>query len=452
MLQSPSDWLPILTKRLDLQRPRVELLRSYTNGKPPMPEMGANTRAAWLQFQRKACTNYGGLAVEALANRIVPNGITVGSDPESPAVIAARQIWRDNYMDIAVAEFVRDYLTCSTGYLAIGADDSGPVITREMPEQFYAAADPLHAWKARAAVKVWRDLDLGQDFAYVWVHGQGQSFARPSRYETGALITTSVGDWMPLGEPNEYDGAPPIIIAQRLGGVGFFEAHTDVIDRINMGKLNRLVITAMQAFRQRGLKSADGKPLPDKDEDDNAIDYGKVFEPAPGALWELPEGIEVWESEAVDIRPLLEGEKTDLRDFAAALQLPIATLIPSGENQSAEGAANAKEGLYFQAKNEITRIKIGLEVALVHALEVAGIELDGQTIDVGFSPPDRTSMSERYAAAAAAKAAGQSQKSILRDILGMSPDQIKQEESDRAAEQLGNLVFAEQVTGGATVA
>jgi len=439
MPTTPTEWLPVLTKRLEARRARIDLLRSYVDGNPPLPEMGNNTRAAWDAFQKKACTNYGGLAVEALANRITPNGITIGDDADD-TVIIARRIWRDNHLDIVIGEAIRDYLTCSVGYLVIGTDPAGPVVTSQPPEQFYAATDPLRRWRTRAAVKVWTDIDDGMDYAYVWTAGEGQRFARETKPSSFAK-----DEWKASAPADTFDGPPPVIVMERIGGLGFFEAHTDVIDRINAGKLNRLVITAMQAFRQRALTAKDGAALPDVDPDGNTIDYTKVFEPAPGALWELPEGIEVWESAAADIRPLLDGEKTDLRDFAAALQLPIATLIPSGENQSAEGAANAKEGLYFQASNEITRIKVGLESMLVTALRVAGAELSpDQTVAVGFRPPDRTSMSERYAAAAAAKAAGQSQKSILRDILGMSPDQIAQEEADRADEQLSAAVFADQ--------
>ncbi|MCF3941329.1 hypothetical protein [Gordonia tangerina] len=44
--------------------------------------------------------------------------------------------------------------------------------------------------------------------------------------------------------------------------------------------------------------------------------------------------------------------------------------------------------------------------------------------------------SQKYAAAAQAKAAGESWASIARNILGYSPDQIRQDELDRAQEQL----------------
>jgi hypothetical protein len=199
-----------------------------------------------------------------------------------------------------------------------------------------------------------------------------------------------------------------------------------------LGKLQRLVITAMQAFRQRATKGG----LPQEDEDGNSIDYSKIFEPAPGALWDLPEGIDIWESEQTDIRPMLEGEKADARDFAAVTRTPISVFIPEGANQSAEGAASAKEGQVFQAKDEISRLTVGLAVAIVYALRVEGVDLGADTVSVLWEPPEHVSMAEKFAAAAQAKAAGLSLRTIQRTILGMGPDEIALEEADRADELL----------------
>lgn len=132
MATTPEEWLPILTERLDARLTRIALLRSYANGNPPLPEMGDNTRASWILFQKKAVTNYGGLAVEALANRITPNGITIGSDDANTAVLTARRIWRDNRMNITVAEAVRDYLVTSIGYLVNGVDSSGRAVITQV--------------------------------------------------------------------------------------------------------------------------------------------------------------------------------------------------------------------------------------------------------------------------------------------------------------------------------
>lgn len=444
MPSTPAEWLPILAKRLDDRYPRIAWLRSYASNSPPMPEMGENVRASWVAFQRKACTGYGGLAVDSLANRIVPNGVRVGDSEENEIVEAARRIWRDNRLDVTFADAIKDYLTCSIGYLVDGAAGDSAVISREIPEQFIAAPDPLKPWKARAGLKVWRDPDDGMDYAYVWVPGVRQKFARKSQLDNKTLITrASAGGWV-AGQVEPYQGDPPIVILERHAGLGLFEPHIPVIDRINLGKLQRLVVTAMQAYRQRALKVEATKNgqggLPETDDDGNAIDWAKVFEPAPGALWDLPEGIDIWESQQTDIRPLLEGEKTDARDFAAVTRTPISVFIPEGENQSAEGAFNAKEGQINQAKDEIARIQPGLSVAMVYALQIEGVDLGGQTVQVTFTRPDHVSLTEMYAAAAQAKAAGESWKSIARKILGYTPDEIRAEEAEQRRNNVSQLL------------
>ena len=439
MTGTPDYWLPILAARLDARYPRVALLRDYGNGRAPLPEMGKNLKASWLAFQKKARTDYGGLCIGSLADRIRENGILVGKDAESVESAAARRVWRDNRMDVQLADVINDYLTCGVGYLVVGNDAGAAVMTRELPEQFYAATDPLRPWKARASIKIWRDVDAGADFAQVTVPGMRQKYARKSYTDVSPAVLrmTAAGGWEAVGDPEIFDGPPPVIVFERQGGQGLFEPHLDVIDRINLGKLQRLVTTAMQAFRQRALK-ADPKSggLPREDAEGNEIDYAKVFEPAPGALWELPEGIDVWESQQTDIRPLLEGEKADARDFAAVTRTPMDVFQPGGENQSAAGAQNSTSPQIALAENEIARLKPCLEVALVYALRIEGVDLAGQTVDVSFVPPAYVSIGEKYAAAAQAKTAGMTWDMIARTILGWSPEQIAQDSSARAGDAL----------------
>lgn len=442
MATTPVEWLPILTKRLDDRAPRVKLLRDYGNGRAPLPEMGKNTKASWVAFQKKARTDFGGLCIGSLADRIRVNGITVG-DAESVESDQARRIWRDNRMDVQLADMVEDYLTTSVGYLVVGAGSNGAVITREEPELFYAAPDPLRPMKARAAVKVWRDADALLDFALVWAPGARQLFSRPSASTDGVLIRRASGEWVARADVEVYDGDVPVFIFERKSGQGLVEPHLDVIDRINLGKLQRLVTTAMQAYRQRAIKG----DLPEKDESGNPIDWAKTFEPAPGALWDLPEGIDIWESSPTDIRPLLDGETQDARDFAAVTRTPISVFVPDGANQSAEGAANATAGQVAQAENEIDRLEPGIEVALVYALRIEGVDLPPDvTVDVFFQPPAYVSLSEKYAAAAQAKAAGVPIKTIMRTILGYSPEQIATADQERAEEQLAAAVLVAAAT------
>ena len=436
---TPAEWLPILTDRLDKQVKDIERPRRYAHGKPDLPEMGKNLKASWERFQKKSRTDYGGAAVRSLRNRIRFNGFRIGDTDDHPALPIARRIARNNRLSIQIKKAVGDAIETKVGYLTVRLSSTGDVMMRrEKPEQFYGEPDPETPWRAVATVKVWRDRIRKKDYARVSAAGASQLFWRDSENGSGTEVDKAAGSTWEAAEaaPQIVDGSASVAILDVDGP--FLGPHMDTIDRINLGKLQRLVTTAMQAFRQRAVRAREGSGgLPAEDEQGNTINWSVVFEPAPGALWELPEGIDIWESEHTDIRPMLEGEKTDARDFCAASGTPISVLIPDGQNQSAEGAANAKEQQIEQARDIIDMVTPSIEQALVYALQAAGADLsDDATVQVLFAPPEHVSLSERYAAAVQAKAAGLSARTIKRDILGMTPDQIAQDEADAGADML----------------
>lgn len=445
MARTPQEWLSVLASRIDKRRPRIDRLRRYMNGDADLPEMGKNLRASWERFQRKARTNTGGLVIDALAERIVPNGIVVGDDVDSPAAKTARRVWRDNRMDVEFKDAIRNMFGLSIGYLAVGRDENGhAVITSEQPEFMIAATDPIRPWITRAALKAWRDPDDGFDYAYVWLVGGKQLFRRPSMDGDQKQINRVSGDWVTVGELEEYSGRPPIHVFENPDGLGEFEPHIDVIDRINSGILQRLVTVSMQAFRQRALKpDANTGGLSDKDEDGNDINWAQAFEPAPGALWELPDGISIWESQQTDVTPMLSSVKEDFRDLCSSTRTPLAMMMPGGENQTAEGAAFAREGLVLKAHDRIARVSQPLNVTVVEALIIEGVDLEDKSVEVRFEPPAWVSLTEKYAAAAQAKATGLSLKTIMRNIIGMSEVEIAQDEQDRTDEQLSLMMLTQ---------
>ena len=438
MSKTLDQWVTFLTGQMDRERPRIDLLRGYTNGNAPLPEMGPNLRKSWAAFQKKALANSGALIVDTLVERIIPNGILVGDTPDSDLAMQARRIWRDNRMDVAFKDAARDACTVGVGYLleTVGVDGRA-VITRERPEQFYAEPDPLRPWKALAALKTWRSLSEGTDFLVVWVDGVKASYRRPSFDTHDQLVRRVSGKW-DLVDVEYFDGDVPVVILENKDHMGEFEAHTGLIDRINTGILYRLVTMAMQTYRQRALKntSPDGPGLPDEDEAGNQIDYQTIFEPGPGALWELPPGIEIWESQTVDLTPMLSAVKDDWRELAGETHTPVSAMLPDAANQSASGAEMPMQQLVFKAEDRIARFKPAMAVCIVKALRIEGADLEDLTVEVKFMPPATVSMTEKYAAAAQAKAAGEALETIQENILGYSPEQIAQDKQRRAEEQM----------------
>lgn len=450
---TPAEWLPILAKMLDDAQPDVSALRSYVNGNAPLPEMGKNTRATWLAFQRKARTNLGGIACRSHSNRIVLQRVRVGSDDGSPASVAARRIFRDNRLPMVVSSAVWDMLSTRRGYLVAGLKPDGrAVITSEKPEQFYAEPDPLYPWKTRAGIKVFRDVIAETDHAMVWGSGQFQSFQRPSFTLTGAkdrvVRMVNSGGWEPASAPIAVADIP-IWILDRDDGMGLVEPHVDVIDRINLGKLQRLCVTAMQAFKQRAVKG----DLPTVDPVTNQpIDYEAVFEPAPGSMWNLPAEFDIWESQTTDIRPMLDAEKADARDFAAVTGTPVSMLTPDSANQSATGAAATTAQQVDACNADIQRIRLAVAAAVMTALQIEGVDFGEDTVEADFENPAWVTLAEKMDAYSKAIAAGMSPQVAQKLYLGWSPELIEEDDANRrktqARELAASLAGTPVVTSG----
>ena len=453
MARTPEQWLEVLAKRLDARLPYINLMRRYSNGDAPLPEMGRNVRPSWEAFQRKSLTNVGGFVVAARCDRIVYSGVTVAGSVDSVEAKAAARIVRDNRLDVAFSDAVANSQGVGYGYLAVGTDGDGKaVVTSELPELMIVAQDPIQSWRARAALKVWRDLDYGFDHAAVWADGAVHPFRRPSSVNGNLLLMASTGGWLPDGDPVPFGGPFPVFelenevgksasTAPFVGGLSILDSETNLIDSIHHTKLLLDTTMGLQTFRQRAIKiRKDSGGLPDVDPNGNKIDYGLIFEPAPGAMWELPEEVEdIWESQQTSIADMSTALKDKLRLLGAITGAMMPGVASDSENQTAEGARSGKEGLAGKASKFLQRARPVFNGAMVAALRVEGFPAEA-TVDVKFEPTDRVTLAEKMDAASKAIAAGMSIKTVQRDILGWSPDQIAEDERDRRQASAQSLI------------
>jgi hypothetical protein len=441
---TPEEWLKVLCRRMDHRRLGVLMTKSYCDGNAPLPEMSRETKQSWAAFQRRARTNWGELIIDSVVDRIKPLGVTIGGDNQTAKAKQCQQIWRDNRMNSIFKEWLRYGLTFGQSYLTVWKrNGKQTIITSDSPETMIVVTDPLQHWKPIAAMKVWRNIDQARDYAMVWTEGRYQQFTRPTynRIELRVipskwLLNLAEGAWTPVNDGMTSEGPTPIpvVVYNNPGGHGDYESHLDLINRINAGILERLVIQALTAWRQRAIT---GGLLPELDVNGNRIDYEKVFQFAPGALWNLPEGLDLWESAQTDLSSLLSSSKEDIRQLSAVTKTPLPMLMPDNSNTSAEGAKATEAGYLFRCMDRLDEAKFGVESCLDMAFLVDGGTLDDdEHVEMQFANPQLITLQEKYSAALAAHNSGESWKSIERNILGYSPDQIAQDDLDRAQESL----------------
>lgn len=456
MAMSPEQWLTRLAQRMDNGRARLALLRSYLEGCAPLPEGADGLREAYRDFQKKARLNMAELVVEAVGERMINSGFRVGDTNADDD--EARSIWKRNRMQIGASETRNDMLGLGCGYTMVSPGLDGAVITSERPEQILTEHDSRRPDMVRAGLKVWRDDVEMVDTAFLHVPGAVVPFKRDSQTQVNPSlpqdqvrqpIPTVAGGWMPDGAPMSTGlVVVPIVPYMNRGGFGEFETHTDVLDRINFMILQRLVITAMQAYRQRATKG----DLPDVDEAGNLIDYGALFKPGAGSLWRLPEGVELWESQVTDITPILSAAKDDLGHLAAVTRTPVAMLMPDGQNQSAEGASFAKEGLIFKSGDRVNRASAADALTMGIALAIERGEPRPVDCEALYLPVERQSLAERYDAASKAGPAGVPWRTVMTDVLQFPADQVDRMETERASDATLAAAFAPQARAAPTPA
>ena len=430
MALDPKQWMNRLTLAMDNRANRLVALRSYSDGNAPLPEGADGQRDAYKDFQRKARTNFGELVVDAVAERMIPSGFTVGDVTGDDDQI--RKIWKRNRLDTGVADVIRDMLTLSAGYIIVGQDENGlALVTCERPEQVITEQSASRPDQVRAALKVYRDPIEAQDVAFLHLLGFVYTFTRPLVDPLGKPVPLSRihGSWTFTGQLSTGLKFIPVFPFVNRGGLGEFESHIDILDRINWNILQRLVMTAMQAYRQRAIMGE----LPARDSEDNEIDYSQIFKAGAGAIWNIPEGINLWESQQTDFSAILNANKDDIRDLAAVTRTPMATLIPDGANQSAEGAAFAREGLVFKAADRVARATVPLEMALGAALAIEnGSDTIVEDVDVIWLPVERQSLTER--ADAATKAQDLPWRARLEKIWQFNDEEIDEMQMWRASD------------------
>lgn len=434
---SPGWWLHKAARKLEARLPRLQALQDRFEGNPPLPVASESVKEAYRAFQRKSRTNFAELIVEAPRERMQVHGFVTAASDDVEGDEEARRIWDENGLDVESADVHEHMLAMGDGYSIVGPpeeDDGVPIITGEDPRQVVTIHDPVRQRRIRAALKMFHDHDEQVDLAYLYLPGELHVAYREVRRNASNLrvrFSPSTWNWDDDRSAELPDGLMPVVRFRNRRGVGEFEHHVDVLDRINYMVLQRLVIATFQAFRQRAIKG-----LPDRDDAGREIDYTDVFSSEPGALWQVPEGVDFWESATADMTGILAAAKDDIRDLSAVTRTPFPMLSPDAANQAAEGASFTREGLVFKTEDRIKRATEGWKDVMATAFRWLDDEAraDRSKLKVIWGSPERLSLAER--ADASTKAQDVPWRHRMEHIWGFHPSEINEMDAARAQDAL----------------
>ncbi|UAJ78323.1 phage portal protein [Leifsonia sp. ZF2019] len=460
---SPGWWIVKGVKKLNLRLPRLQKLAGYHDGEPPLPvPVGSGASDAFRSFQKKACTNFAELIVGSIRERCAIREIRTAVSADQVDDVAW-QIWKNNGLDVEFSDVLENMLALSDAYMIVGQDEDGEiVITGEDPRQVVTFHNPARQSEVRAAMKVFHDSDEKRDYIYLYLPGERQDdgamsnarrwVAYRDRSGPGKGISFSPSTYVWDDTRGGVDGEElnhpivPVVRFRNRRGIGEFEPHLDVLDRINHKTYNAMVIAAYQAFKQMVIQvDMDGAT----DEDGNELDSipDNVLTTDPGSWIQLPYNSKVFQTAQADMQGIQSAIKDDIRELAAVTRRPLAMFAP--DNESASGAQANVEGLIFATEDKQVRCTSALVDVLYIAFLTLGDEerANKAKITLDWKPASRYAVTDKASAAAQA-VTSLAKRTIMREIWQFGPEQVAQAEAEAADEAL----LAEELTGGGNAA
>lgn len=462
---APGWWLQRLDDRLRTRRWRYDRLLCYYRGDHDLPEGDKRAREAYKQFQRKARSNYMRMVADAVSERLRVVGFMTGGEQDEGSDQDAWRIWQASHLDADQGLVHLSSLIFSDSYVCVGppeVDGLDPVITPEDPRQMIAEVDPVNRRRLRAALKTWVDDVDGLRHAVLYLPDGFHYFKQQIDAETETLRRDVWPYSVSRMDDDRWDREDPGAVENPLGevpvvrfvglptiegeGLGEFEDLMDLQDRINSTILDRLVITKMQAYRQRW---ATGVQTAQTDEEETQDGFGNRQGPAPGLvpgvdlLWavEDPE-VKFGDFEQADLGPILAAVKADVVELATRASLPPTYIQGDIVNASADAIAAIEARLVAKVSDRAFQFGEGWEQVMRLAFSYLG-EPDRISPDasVQWQDPERKSDAQLADAGLKKQQAGVPWRQLMSD-LRYTPQQIDRMEADRMADAMVNALQA----------
>lgn len=441
---SPGWYLWRLHRKLQDRKQTIEDLFARYENRAAVPDVMKAAPGSAEKFYQASRTGLAEMIVKAVKYPLRVQGVRTMAAASRGDLgdEVAEQLFRSSGMSGEIDDVHRVSLIAGSGYAITSIYDGEPSYTAEDPRQVVTLHDPVKQSKIVAAAKFYHDDEASRSVAVLYLPGRvfhavaPQESEQQTQFSTGWAWDKEQGG--ELGIPLPLPGFMPVLRYRNEEGVGDFARHVGLLDRIDHMILQGMTIATIQAYKQRAIK-APLEDLPDEDpETGQKIDYDNVFSSDPGALWKLPETAELWESGNVDLTPVWTGMEKFVQQLSAVTFTPLSMFSPDGMNQSAAGAAFAREGRTYKIEDRHDRFGEMHARALAQLFQLAGDKdrSDWSQIEVVWRPAEKYSLAERGDAMSKYAAGGVPWRTRMIEVGQFTPQQVNRMEAERISDEL----------------
>lgn len=451
---APGWYLKRLSDKLERRRrDTLDDLFARYEGDAPVPSSLRDAPDAARRFFKASRTAFGEMVVKAVKYPLRLQTVQTSADDSETGDDQAWRMVKASGMLVESDDVHRTSLVGGDGYAIVGKYAGKARYTAEDPRQVVTIHDPVVQSIILAAGKFFHHEEDERDYAYLYRPGRVYRAFYARKTARGSVRFSSSWEWDPemggeVGQqlPGNAGDLMPVFRYRNEEGVGEFQRHRDLLDRLDHMVLQGMTIATLQAFRQRAIL-VEPDDMPDEDPDTGEpIDYNDIFTADPGALWKLPATATLWESGNVDLSPVWTGMEKFTQQLSAVTFTPLSMFSPDGQNQSAAGSAFAREGRTFKIEDRQDRYGAvhAQAIAALHRIEGDTSRSNPEDIDVIWRPAERYGLAEKSDAAVKAKASGVPWEAVMRDVWQYSAPQIQAMRTERSSDMMAAALAATQ--------
>lgn len=459
---SPDWWLLRLSGKLMARQRTLDAWWKLYKGEHLLPQGPAKAVQAYLDFQKKARTNFLAGVVDSSVFRLQAIGV---SNAAGDADAAAWRWWQLNKMDSKQKQLFRTVLALGQAYVIVGehpVHKGQPLFSVEHPRECITECDPATG-EVLAGLKVYYD-EMAQEACALLLLPEVRVEYR--RSQAARRFVPSAKGWDPGKVVPHMFGRPQILAFECRPELGEtpepeFERGVPVQDRINLGVLNRMTAARYSAFRQRyvtghrfqtktvmttEIDPVTGLPV----EVPKKVPAGMPFVPDPSSVWVSEgENAHFGEFSQTDLQGYLKSHEADIRDLLVITHTPVYSVITQLINIGTD-TISALDAMHL-AKVREHQVHFGeqFEDMLSLAAVVAGQDRDFAEHEIRWEDPRNLNPAVLADAGVKKRSMGYP-LDVVAEELGESPQRIRRIVTGQAGETLmGSVVQQPLQTGPA---